>query len=85
MLVTTKNFPSSIDIFAIIIYERHGQSHEYKQFSITQLMHKLGLIIVTFMNWPNFFFKLQKMVSNVKAKGETRRVEHMDGEVQKNG
>jgi len=25
------------------------------------------------------------MVSIVKAKGETRRVEHMDGEVQKNG
>jgi len=25
------------------------------------------------------------MVSNVRAKGETRRVEHMDGEVQKNG
>jgi hypothetical protein len=31
------------------------------------------------------FFKLQKMVANVKAKGETRRIEHMDGEVQKNG
>jgi len=25
------------------------------------------------------------MVSNVRAKGETRRVEHMDGEVQNNG
>jgi hypothetical protein len=31
------------------------------------------------------FFKLQKLVANVKAKGETRRVEHMDSEVQENG
>jgi hypothetical protein len=54
-IVATKKFPSFIDIFAIIIYEYYGQSQEYKQFAITPLMHKLRLIIVTFMNGSNFF------------------------------
>jgi hypothetical protein len=68
MLVATKKFPSSIDIFAIIIYEWHGQSQEYKQFANTQLMHKLGLIIVTFMNWPNFFLSYKKWFQMLEQK-----------------